>query len=174
MALGADETSVDGQSGKRALIIPSATLTFWNAQTGGTQYTDLLDSIGTPITQATADDEGEFPQIQGPDTTPDTWYMWADGSGGAGPRRLVAATDIGDALNATNDSLVDLLSTVSTQQTLLAASPGLVEYDTVGGSWPARPSDSRLYFWVGPTAPPVGGSYMQDGRDVWVNTNPVA
>ena len=48
MALGADETSVDSQSGQRALIIPSASITFWDSASGGTQYTDLLDSIGTP------------------------------------------------------------------------------------------------------------------------------
>lgn len=172
MALGADETSVDSQPGKRSLVIPSASLTFWSAVTAGTQYTDLLDAIGTPITSAAADSsDGSFPQIQGPD---DVWSMWADGSGGAGPRRLVIATDTGDILGATNDSLTDLIATVTDQQSLISNSPGVVEYDTGTSSWPVRPSDSRLYLWVGPTAPPVGGSYMQDGRDIWINTNPVA
>lgn len=180
MALGADETSVDSQSGKRALIIPAASITFWTAQTGGTQITDLLDSIGTPITSVTADSgDGEFPPVQGPDTDPDTgaetWEMWADGSGGAGPRRRVVATDIGDVLSATIDSLTDLIAQVGGLQTLISNSPGAVEYDTETSSWPTRPDgDSRWYLWVGPTAPPVGTPYMQDGRDVWINTAPAA
>lgn len=173
MALGADETSTDGQAGKRSLVIPSGSVTFWSANPGGTQYLDLLDAIDTPITEAVADSEdGEFQPIQGPDTAPETWYMWADGSGGAGPRRLVYATDMGDALNAINNTLADQAETIGVQQALIASSAGIIEYDTGTGSWPVRPSDSRFYFWLGPTAPPVGGGYMQDGRDMWANTSP--
>ena len=39
---------------------------------------------------------GSSVQSRVPDTDPETWYMWADGSGGAGPRRVVTATDMGD------------------------------------------------------------------------------
>lgn len=174
MALGADETSVDSQSGKRALMIPSASITFWTAQSGGTQYTSLLDAIDTPITAATADTHGEFNPIQGPDADPEIWYMWADGSGGAGPRRLVVATDLADTVVANRASLLDLIGTVADLQTLNATSLGVVEYDTVAGAYPLRPADSRIYVWVGSTAPPVGGGYMQGGRDFWLNPTPVA
>ena len=173
-AAGADETSTGGLDGMRALFIPNATLTFWSASTGGTQYTDLLDMLGTAITSVTADSNGEFPQVQGPDTDPETWLMWADGSGdGSGPRRAVMATDIGDTVGANKATLLDLIDQVNGLQTLAGSSLGIVEYDSTGGTWPNRPSDSRIYMWVGPTAPPVGSPYMADGRDFWLNPNPV-
>lgn len=112
--LGADETSTSSQAGKRALFIPGAVLTFWSASTGGTQYTDLLDSLGTAITSVTADSTGELPEIQGPDTIPDTWVMWADGNNGAGPRRKVVATDLANTVDSrisalAMDDLADVL-----------------------------------------------------------------
>jgi hypothetical protein len=173
---GATETSVGGLDGSRALFIPSAVMQFWTASSGGTQYTDLLDMLDTPITEVVADSSGEFPQIKGPDTSPtETWLMWADGSGdGSGPRRAVMATDLGATVGANKAALLDLTDTVTSLQTLAATSLGIVEYDADSASWPARPSDSRIYMWVGPTAPPVGGGYMQDGRDFWLNPNPAA
>jgi len=174
MALGADETSTDGQSGKRALIVPSATITFWTARTGGTQITDLLDDLGTPITGATADsDDGEFPPIQGPDTDPETWYMWADGSGGAGPRRLVVATDIGDTINTMAAAVSDLQEQMDAVQALLAIAPMIVR-ENGDGTWPLRPDivGARTAIWVGPDTAPVGGGYMLDGTDLQIDTQP--
>jgi hypothetical protein len=167
-ALGADETSVDAQSGKRALVIPSASITFWTAQTGGTQYTDLLDSIGTPITSVAADSSGEFAQIQGPDTDPDTWSMWADGSGGAGPRRIVVATDIGDAIPA------GLIGTIDTLTALTDLAPVVWRYDEVAAAWNPRPAEAgtRTVFWLGPTPPPIDGTYMLDDVDVFFDWLP--
>ena len=103
MAVGADETSIDSQLGKRALLIPSGEITFWSAATGGTQYTDLQDLLGNPISSVTADENGAFAPILGPDGPPDVWYMWADGNGGAGPRRIVVATDLADYIGAFSD-----------------------------------------------------------------------
>jgi hypothetical protein len=174
MALGADETSTDGQSGKRALIIPSGTITFWSARTGGTQYTDLLDDLGTAITSVTADsDDGEFPPIQGPDTSPDTWYMWADGSGGSGPRRLVVATDIGDSVNTLLSRVEDLEEQMDAVQALLALAPVIVR-ENGDGTWPLRPDivGARTAIWVGPDTAPVGGGYMTDGTDLYIDTQP--
>lgn len=172
MALGADETSVDGQSGKRVLMIPSASITFWTAQTGGTQYTDLLDSIGTPITEAVADSDGEFPPISGPDTDPETWVMWADGSGGAGPRRLVVATDFGDLLNTHAAAITDLQEQMAAVQALLAITPTVVRES--GGTWPLRPDiiGDRTAFWIGPDTAPIGGGYALDGTDLQIDTQP--
>jgi hypothetical protein len=172
--IGADETSINAQAGKRALLLPSGNLTFWSGSTGGTQLTDLLDNVGSPITSVTADSVGEFPQVQGPDTDPETWWMWADGNGGAGPRRLVVATDVGDVVGNLSSGLTDLASDVSDLSALVSMSLGVVSYDSGTLSWPTRPTDSRVYAWIGPTAPPVGGAYMADGKDIWINTTPAS
>lgn len=170
--LGDAATSQSGQDGNLALFIPGAEITFWAAITGGTQYTDLLDNLGTATSSVTTDSNGEFPQFSGPD---DVWYMYADGSGdGSGPRRLIQATDLADTVVANKDSLTDLINTVTGLQDLAASSLGIIEYDSGTASWPTRPSDSRIYMWVGPSNPPVGGGYMQDGRDFWLNPIPVA
>lgn len=108
---GSSETSTGGLDGLHALFIPSATLQFWTQSSGGAQVTDLLDLLDTPITEVTADANGEFPQVMGPDTDPETWLMWADGSGdGSGPRRAVTATDLGDAVSAIAAAVADLSS----------------------------------------------------------------
>jgi len=147
--LGSAETSTGGLDGFHALFIPGATLQFWDALSGGSQITDLLDMLDTPITE-----------VQGPDTDPETWSMWADGSGdGSGPRRKVVATDIGDTLNL--GSLTDFV-------------PLVVRYDETGASWPARPAvaGSRTVFWLGPTAPPVDDTYMLDDVDFYFDWQP--
>lgn len=175
MALGADETSVDSQPGKRALMIPAAPIGFWTAQSGGDPYLDLLDSIGTPITEAVADsDDAEFAPIQGPDTDPETWYMWADGSGGAGPRRLVMATDLGDAHNALAATVNDMADQLDAQAVMIGNSLAVVNYDTGASLWPVRPvGDTRRFAWLGPTPPPIGGDYMVDNFDIYLTTTPV-
>lgn len=93
--LGAVETSQSGLSGYHTLFIPNVTITFWDSATGGNQYTDLLDNLGTPITSITTGVDGSFPVFSGPD---DIYKMWADGTGGAGPRRMITATDLSDAM----------------------------------------------------------------------------
>lgn len=170
--LGDAATSQSGQSGNLALFVPGAEIQFWTAITGGAQYTDLLDNLGTATASVTTDANGEFPQFQGPD---EVWYMWADGSGdGSGPRRLITATDLADTVAANKDSLTDLINTVTALQDLAASSLGIIEYDSVSAAWPDRPEDSRIYMWVGPTAPTIGGTGMQDGRDFWLSPVPVS
>lgn len=93
VAVGNPET-VGSISGDHALLVPSQVVTFWNAATGGSQITDLQDMLGTAITAVTTDTNGAIPQLQGPVTTPDTWSLWADANGGAGPRRLMVASDL--------------------------------------------------------------------------------
>jgi hypothetical protein len=55
----------------------NATVTFWSAQTGGTQYTDLLLN-GSPVTSITTTG-GQVPAFQGPDGIT---VMWADAGAG--------------------------------------------------------------------------------------------
>jgi hypothetical protein len=173
LGIGGDETALSGAAGKHALVIPGGVISFWTQSTGGVQITDLLDMLGTPITTVTADAAGELPQIQGPDTDPDTTYMWADGNAGAGPRRIVNATDLGDMINANKSAVGDLTGAVDALQTAQANSLGVL-VKAGDGSWPTRPTDSRPYMWIGDTAPPVGGSYAIAGLDIWFNQNPVA
>ncbi|CAL9302711.1 glycosyl hydrolase family 28-related protein [Streptomyces sp. SudanB91_2054] len=59
-------------------VAPGATLTFWSAADGGTQYTDLLDPTGAAATFITADEYGAIPAFQGPDGIT---AMWADAGG---------------------------------------------------------------------------------------------
>lgn len=170
--LGDAATSQSGQAGNLALFIPGAVITFWDSVSGGSMYEDLLDNLGTATTSITTDSNGEFPQFSGPD---DVLAMWADGSGdGSGPRRLIQATDIGDTAASNKAAIDDLTNAVTSLQDLVASSPGIVEYNADDASWPERPTDSRIYIWVGPTAPSVGGTGMQDGRDFWLNPVPVA
>lgn len=172
-AHGADETSVDSQSGTRALFIGDASITFWDAPTGGTQITDLQDAIGSPIAAVTADSDGEFPAVLGPDTTPETWRMYADGSGGAGPRRVVVATDMGDTVNALAETVNDLSDQLTEQAVMIGNSLAVVNYDAVNSEWPTRPAgDARRFAWCGPSAPPIGGDYMVDGFDFYLTTAP--
>ncbi|WP_112469409.1 SGNH/GDSL hydrolase family protein [Streptomyces triticisoli] len=58
----------------------NAEITFWDAATDGTQYTDLLDSSGHTITSVVTDEYGALPRIQGPDGVTG---MWADAGGGS-------------------------------------------------------------------------------------------
>lgn len=62
----------------------TVTLTFWSAETSGTQYTDLLLN-GSPVTSITTSG-GLVPEFQGPDSITE---MWADS--GSGTRTLLFA-----------------------------------------------------------------------------------
>ncbi|MUN41396.1 hypothetical protein [Actinomadura litoris] len=78
-------------------------LTAWSAVTGGTQYTDLLDSGGGAITIITSGDggtypEGTIPEFSGPDGITALWV-----EGGVGTRYKLTATDLGDTLDGKLD-----------------------------------------------------------------------
>lgn len=173
--LGDSDTSQSGQAGNVALFIPGAVVAFYTASTGGTPILDLLDGLGTATSTITSDSNGEVPEFRGPDTDPETFRMYADGSGdGSGPRRAITATDLGDVVGSNKTVLLSQADAIASLQDLVASSLGIVEYDSGSSSWPTRPADSRVYMWVGPSAPPVGGGYMQDGRDFWLSPTPVA
>lgn len=92
---------VDGVDGEDDLaqLVGGLTVTFWNLQAGGTQYTDLLDAANTATdhtTTSTGADGyglGLVIPIQGPD---EVWEMWASVNGG--PRFHVDATNTGTRL----------------------------------------------------------------------------
>jgi hypothetical protein len=135
---------------------------FYNAQSGGTRYTTgLTDPSGdTAILEVTSDSDGGIPQLRGLTDVP---YMWADASGGAGPRRLMVAVDLGDYIVDLRSTIADLQAAVTQFNTSI----GAVRYNYDTSSWPDRPADSRIYIWFGPSAP----SAIPDG-DYWINPNP--
>lgn len=75
-----------------AQIVGAVQVAFYNAETGGTQVTDLLDASGVPATTITSSDgsdgraAGTIPPFQGPDGVTELWA-----SAGGGPRALVQA-----------------------------------------------------------------------------------
>jgi hypothetical protein len=162
MALG-EETEIEGVKYRPVSATGPVAVTFWNAASGGTQYTDLLDASGSTITQVTTSDGtgglplGTIPRFRGPDGDPEIVEMWADAGGTA--RYLMPATDLGTYVSDLRTRMADLEATVE----LLKNSLGVLVYD---GGWPERPADDRPYAWIGPSAP--SGS----GNDLWANTAP--
>ncbi|MEV8600435.1 SGNH/GDSL hydrolase family protein [Streptomyces griseoviridis] len=59
-------------------IAPNTIVTFWSAADGGTQYTDLQDAAGSPISSVTTTDQGLIRGFSGPDGVTG---MWADAGG---------------------------------------------------------------------------------------------
>ncbi|WP_409469054.1 right-handed parallel beta-helix repeat-containing protein [Streptomyces sp. HC307] len=86
-------------------IAPGATITFWSAADGGTQYTDLLDELNAPVTQVTADAQGFIPTFYGPDGITG---MWADAGGSS--RAWMEAHNVGDSEEASAGSVRDWLN----------------------------------------------------------------
>lgn len=91
----------DGQWG----IGSGVTITFWDSATEGTQYTDLLDAGGIPITEVTTDEQGLVPTLWGPDGVTG---MWAEAGGGT--RAWMDAHDTGDGGTADAGSVRDWLN----------------------------------------------------------------
>src|SRR3546814_2955233 len=61
--------------GSRQLLeLARTTLRFYDAETDGTQYTDLLDADGNPVSSIVTG-LGQVPRFQGPDGVAE---MWAD------------------------------------------------------------------------------------------------
>lgn len=106
----ADVDSVDGEN-DLVQLLSAITITFWNAETAGTPYTDLLDENGTPTDHIVTSDGtdgrtvGRIPPFQGPD---EVWEMWASADGG--PRNLMVATDTGTTLGPVVTSTQALLT----------------------------------------------------------------
>lgn len=92
------------------------TLTFWDAETGGTQHTDLLLD-GAATSTITSGSDGSVPVFSGPDGVT---VMWADAGGGDRVRMVTtdgaaiqaaktaaeAAADRAEAVGDTNDTIV--------------------------------------------------------------------
>lgn len=115
-----DSETVGSITGNHTLLVPGQVVSFYTAATAGVQITDLIDALNTAVATVTTDDNGAIPALSGPDDG--TRSMWADASGGAGPRALIIATDIG----------ADLAIAESNVATLQAATAGLSMVATTG------------------------------------------
>jgi hypothetical protein len=103
-AFGGDLTSWTFTVGAaNAATLASAAIRFYNAQVGGTEYTDFTsDAAGTtPLSGITSSDGsggqalGTIPTFYGP---PDVWFMYA--SAGGGQRMFMPSVDLAAALQA--------------------------------------------------------------------------
>lgn len=104
----------------KPILTGLATVTFWNAQTGGTQYTDLTANALTDagagefdhVTSSDGSDGytlGTIPQFFGPH---EVFQMWASANGG--DRLLIMANDIGDVFGTlANDTANSLTSHIA-------------------------------------------------------------
>lgn len=156
-----DATTDDGVSTAPALATGPMVITFWDSSTGGSQYTDLLDASGDPITEVSSADGdgalplGTIPRFQGPDGVTE---MWADAGGGA--RYLMVATDLGGIVEdlSFTSGFLDALESLA------------VESGSVGqflGKDPDPDSPTGLRW----TAPPAGGGSGSGGVVAWVNAS---
>ncbi|MFJ6559986.1 hypothetical protein ACIQMV_08895 [Streptomyces sp. NPDC091412] len=78
--------------GNQLLLRPGATGAAWTAATGGSQYTDLTDLAGNPISQITADSDGSV-AFMGPDNVTTCYVDF-----GYGRRYCLTAVDTGQIL----------------------------------------------------------------------------
>lgn len=149
-----------------AQLAPGVEVTFWNAETGGSQYTDLLDIDENPITSVTSSDgsdgraPGTLPPFFGPD---DVGYMWAEADGG--PRVLITAWDLADLVSAVlaqAESAEEAVTAMSADVATLKTR-GLVVLVDTGSGYPPKPAGFTCALRIGAN-PPVSG--VVDG-DIW-------
>lgn len=128
-----------------------ATVTFWNAESGGAQHIDLLDENGGAADHILTSDglDGRavstIPPFRGPDGV---WAMWASADGG--PRQLMFSVDIGPVLGP----LVDALNSTLTAH--------------LGSPNPHGTNTVDLADWS--TTAPVAGQVPRYEAGLWVPT----
>lgn len=125
-----------------AQVVGGATVTLWNAETGGTQIIDLLDASEVAIEQVVSSDgsdgraPGTIPPFQGPDGVTE---LWASANGG--PRQRMTAK-LGQAVAAAtltaNQASADLAAHVAAPNPHSMASNDLTDYSD------ATPEDGQV------------------------------
>ncbi|WP_157407438.1 hypothetical protein [Actinomadura atramentaria] len=130
----ADYVVSRGDSGELTLA-GNVPVTFWSAESGGAQYTDLLDRTGTPIPDGVVSSSatGAIPAFgTGPDGVR---AMWASASPtGDGQRCLITTTDLGETAGDLEDRIAVLESRL-TGVGRLTAGPVEPEGSAVGDVW---------------------------------------
>ncbi len=122
---------------------PNATVTFWDAQTGGTQYTDLRASDAvTPVTSVTTgagNSAGLIPVFYGPSGIA---VMWAQS--GVGPRALIAANDLGDTGGGGATEVLYALGSRTGAFTVDYANGGVQTVTLTGAITPTIPAPDQI------------------------------
>lgn len=140
-----------------ATLEPSTTVTTWNLSSGGSQYTDLVETDGvTPVTGGalTTDSVGSVPEFLGPDGIREVYF---DASGGSGPRRRALATDLGSDLTTVESDLSSHTGAVNPHGTTMAGLSDVsattpkggarLLYDTLTTKWANDGASTALMGW---------------------------
>jgi hypothetical protein len=143
-------------------MLASATITFWNAQTGGTQYADLASDVAgsTTFDHVTSSDGtdgqviGTVEPFYGSD---EVWAMWA--SANSGPRLLMLAADVPQYVASNLSQVAVLLAQLTAH--LAAVNPHSTKFEDLA-DWlsGAVPSDGQVPVYSGTSgkwAPGAGG-----------------
>ncbi|MEU0081357.1 hypothetical protein ABZY58_25945 [Micromonospora tulbaghiae] len=91
-----DTVTIGPMTGKAVVAVGGIEVKWWNAETGGTVYEDLLNSVGQPVASVPSSDTtdgralGQIPRVFYPDNVTGAWA-----SAGGGPRVWMPA-DVGD------------------------------------------------------------------------------
>lgn len=151
-------------------VSPSAAVSMWSLQTGGTQYTDLKAADGvTSISTVTTSAVGAIPVFFGPDSVS---LMWADAGG---PARVKLLSDSGGGGGTFTGDFSGITGTISAAQ-LMTGLPvivvwnGTVWKDLAGTTITARPTgrgDVCVMALLG-TSPP---SWLINDYDMWFKDN---
>lgn len=118
-----------------AVLTGGAEITAWNAQTAGTQYTDLAttaegDAPDDHVTSSDGTDGltvGQIPQFWGPDGV---WVLWVSINGG--PRVEMTSTDLGAAVDLQAGTVAGAISQVNTFAATLGVDNGIATLDDTG------------------------------------------
>lgn len=118
--------------GKAAVLVGGVAVAWWNAEVGGTQYTDLLDSSGAPVSSVLSSDTsdgralGQIPRVSYPEGVRGAWA-----SAGGGPRVWMPAdtAELAAAAQAqATENAAALAAHVSAPNPHLMGSPDLTDW----------------------------------------------
>lgn len=149
-----------------AQLVGGVQVTFWNAESGGTQYTDLLDMDGEPITYVTSSDGsdgyeiGTLPMFQGPD---DIKKMWADAGGQRALMITTALDEVAEQAVEEARLATETLGDINAALAVLTEHAPVVLMHT-GAGYPPKPEGFARAIRIGPTEPQ---SNVVDG-DIWL------
>lgn len=117
----------------------AGTLTVWDAETGGTQYTDLLlDAVAATVIPVGAD--GQVPDFQGPDGVYEVWVS----AGGARIKMLPATNDARTAADIANPASATHAALSGTYVTQ-AGAPSLIEDEAYADGSPGQIANDLRY-----------------------------
>jgi len=164
--------------GTNTPMIGLATITAWDAQTGGTQITDLLAADGTtPISyvqsaDGSGDDQlGQIPAFYGPDDVVQLWLSANDG-----PRVLATASDLDLMVADTSAAIASFSSDLSTFENTFGEVNGVATLDgdgLIAASQRWDPTMTVSDCVDASVASPATGDVLiyQSGTSKWTNTH---